>query len=303
MIAKQEDRNSPETVRIDAMNTSFFIVAYDCKIKNWKQIIVDWIFYVEEEWSRFKQGNELSKVNQLEDGKEAPVSPPLFDLLIRAEEYRKKTNGFFSPYLLPQMEFHGYNRSFPFQTSEEMDVKIPPVYSIEKCPFSLNMHTQKVKRLTEGQLDLGGIAKGYVVQAAANWLKEQGRSPAGMVDGGGDISVWSKNDKEWRISIAHPIQTELDIGMFRIKNGAIATSNILYRSWYQGQQEKHHLLNGKTGEPVKTNIIQATAITESCVDAEVMAKLCFMAGGQELDKLLNTIHPNYSYILVTKEEK
>lgn len=302
VTAKLEDHNGLETVTVDAMSTSFFIAVNNCMTANWKEIIVDWIKYVEREWSRFNSGNELSRLNQLKAGEEAAVSPPLFDLLLIAEAYRNKTNGYFSPYLLPQMEFHGYTRSFPFLTSTHVTEQIPAVHPLGTSPLSLTKHTSVVKHLSDCQLDLGGIAKGYAVQAAANWLKINGAA-AGVVDGGGDMAVWSTGEKEWKISIAHPYQTELDIAQFRIKNGAIATSNIIYRKWHQGEKEKHHLLNGVTGQPVENGIIQATAISETCPDAEVIAKLAFMASGRELEQMAKKIHPNYSLVTVTKDGK
>ena len=45
-------------------------------------------------------------------------SPVLYDLLKRADDYYLKTDGRFSPYLLTQLEAHGYDQSFPFETSQ-----------------------------------------------------------------------------------------------------------------------------------------------------------------------------------------
>lgn len=297
----EEHNDNIESLSFEAMNTSFYIEVYDCRMKHWQDVICGWIRYVEREWSRFQPGNELWHLNHIELSERAPVSPPLSDILTKAEAYRIRTKGLFSPYLLPQMEFHGYSHSFPFLSAESRNNEIPSIYTNENGPFTVDPDSEVITRTANGQLDLGGIAKGYAVQAAAHWLKVSGGASAGIVDGGGDMAVWSLNDKEWKISIAHPYQTDLDIAQFRIKNGGIATSNIIYRSWTQGIEKKHHLLNGRTGLPVETDIIQATVITENCLDAEVMAKMCFMESGPDLEKLLKTIHPHFSLFLVTDE--
>lgn len=303
VTGKHGEHNEQEPLIFEAMNTSFYITVQECRVPNWQDFILGWIKYVEHEWSRFQSDNALAQINNLEIGEIAEVSPPLFDLLSRAEEYRQKSNGFFSPYLLPLMEYHGYSHSFPFQSCETKTQKMPAVFSDAASPFHFDEKTGMIERLAEGQLDLGGIAKGYAVEAAANWLKSNGKAAAGIVDGGGDMTVWSNNQKEWKISVAHPYRTDLDIAQFRIKNGAIATSNVVYRSWLQGNEQKHHLLNGRTGLPVNSDLIQATVITENCVDAEVMAKLCFMVNEEELDPLLNSINPSYTLLLVTKDGK
>ena len=66
-------------------------------------------------------------------------------------------------------------------------------------PFLFDPKQITVIRTSEGKVDLGGIGKGYTVQAAARWLKNIGGASAGMVDGGGDMTVWSDGLKEWKI--------------------------------------------------------------------------------------------------------
>ena len=82
-------------------------------------------------------------------------------------------------------------------------------------------------------MDLGGIAKGYAVKAIAKWLKKYNHSKFGIVDGGGDIAVWSNGEKTWKIGVMDPFNKEKEIGSVEIQNGGIATSNIVYRSWWQ----------------------------------------------------------------------
>lgn len=301
VTAKHEDLDEWNTLTFEAMNTTFYIEVSNCRLSNWREGIYAWVHYVEQEWSRFLPNNELDKVNQLEMTENMVLTPPLFDVLQSAEGYRRRTNGLFSPYLLPQMQYHGYDQSFPFSSSTTISQIMPAVFENEGNPFLFDIGTGTVTRIADGKIDLGGIGKGYAVQAAAHWLKKIGKAEAGIVDGGGDMTVWSNGQKEWKIGIAHPYQPDVEIAQFPITNGSIATSNIVYRSWNCGNQQKHHLLNGKTGFPVESNIVQATVITETCLDAEVMAKLCFMAEEERVTDLLNSIKPNSSFFLVTEK--
>lgn len=299
MTAKQEDLNLEEILEVEAMNTSFYIKVMDCKNKDWKNIISGWFKYVEMEWSRFLQDNELYRLNQLNVGEHMILSPPLFDILQKAEEYRRKTKGLFSPYLLPQMQYHGYDQSFPFTSVLPKSSKLPGIYTQTESPFEFDHHFKRIIRLNPVTIDLGGIAKGYAVQSAAQWLKECGQARAGMVDGGGDMSVWSDGEKEWKIGVSHPFETNKEIAQFRMKNASAATSNLIYRSWQQAKVRKHHILNGKTGLPAESPIIQATVVCENLLDAEVTAKLCFMEDTTEIKKSINI----YSFLLVDKTGK
>lgn len=298
MTVKQKDLDAYETLTIEAMNTTFYFAVSGCQMVNWKEIMLGWVHFVEKEWSRFKPNNELRHLNDLSIGERMVLSPPLFDCLQKAEEYRIKTGNLFSPYLLEQMHNHGYTHSFPFLTSE------PTHQDMHNCsilaPFEFDFSTNTITRIANGQVDLGGIGKGYAVESAARWLKQVGEATSGMVDGGGDMTVWSNSEKVWKIGIAHPLKTDTEIAQIQLKNGSIATSNLIYRSWNQGSIRKHHLLNGRTGLPIESNIIQATVVTNNCLDAEVSAKLCFFE--DELP-LLRGINSTLSYFLVTKDEK
>jgi thiamine biosynthesis lipoprotein len=301
VIAKHEDLNCENVLQFEAMNTTFYFRVTNCLHKDWKNVISGWIQYVEKEWSRFRLDNELFRLNELSIGEQMVVSPPLFDILQKAEEFRIKTNGLFSPYLLPQMRFHGYEKAFPFSSVLSHEYELPSIYNQTDGPFEFDPDTNTVKRISFGKLDLGGIAKGYAVQSAGQWLKEIGQAPAGIVDGGGDITVWSDGEKEWTIGVAHPFDKNKEVSQFRVKNASIATSNIIYRRWQQGNQQKHHLLNGKTGLPVESSIIQATVVSENLLDAEVAAKLCFMEN--HLNEDFKKMAMIYLTILVDKNGK
>lgn len=290
-------------MEFSAMNSTFYISVTDCKIPNWKVMIHQWIDYVEREWSRFQIDNELARINQLETGELLSLSPPLFDVLLRADNYRKKTGGLFSPYLLRQMQYHGYDQSFPFCSSAVKETEMPLVSSMTTLPFEFHQNTFSIKRIAEGDVDLGGIGKGYAVESAAEWLKNIGGASAGIVDGGGDLTVWSNGDKIWTIGVADPFHEDREIAKFDIKNGSVATSNIIFRKWKHGNTQKHHILNGRTGEPVESSLIQATVLTQNCLDAEVCAKLCFMKNKNERTELLKKISSTYSYLLVANNGK
>jgi thiamine biosynthesis lipoprotein len=303
MTGRREGPDGYETLCMKAMNTSFYFAVKGCRRRNWKKIITGWVRYVEREWSRFGMGNELNRLNQLKIGEKIKLSPPLLAVLQQAEDYRKKTNGLFSPYLLPQMIYHGYDESFPFSARDKTAAVKPHLYQEDENPFEIDLSTSSVIRKLDGQVDLGGIGKGYTVQAAARWLQQEGHCPSGIADGGGDMTVWSTDEKRWNIGIADPFDHQKEIARFNLKNGSIATSNLIFRSWKQGGVIKHHLLNGQTGMPVESNIVQATVISSSCLEAEVAAKLMFMEKGTNINKLLCNTSPHIRYLLVTKEGK
>jgi thiamine biosynthesis lipoprotein len=286
---------SPYTAEL--MNTHFYIEVSDQTVPDWKKHIGDWLRYVDSEWSRFQKNNELDQINKAPKGTELVLSPPLFDCIWLADQYRIKTRDRFSPYLKKALEQQGYNRSFPFSSSE--GIPSFEAFQIEEQPFLFKENFTVIKN-TERQIDLGGIGKGYAVQGAAKWLKDHG-AVYGLVDGGGDMTVWSDGEKEWRISVSDAWDNNRQVGVFTFKNASIATSNRVYRSWSQGAEQKHHLLDGRTGEVLHSDIVQATVIAGTCVEAEVAAKMCFLLKSEERELWFKSFMPNVHFLLVKSD--
>ncbi|KMY56254.1 hypothetical protein AC623_16255 [Bacillus sp. FJAT-27231] len=281
---------------MEVMDSSFFISVSNSTISDWKSLVVSLLRYFQRAFSRFLTHNELWLFNQLEKDSTVVVSPILYDLLKKAEDYRMKTEGRFSPYMLSHLEAHGYKQSFPFLVEEnEKEAKMDG--ELESQPLIFHKDRAITKK-TAQKVDLGGIAKGYAVEAIAKWLQTHAGSCCGIVDGGGDIKVWSNGEKTWRIGVMAPFQEDKEIGFFEIQNGGIATSNLVYRSWWQGATKKHHLLDGRTGMPVDSPIIQATVLTEYCLDAEIGAKLCFMDNLEQAKVQLKKLHDRFKFVLV-----
>jgi thiamine biosynthesis lipoprotein len=301
VIVNQADLKSGNELAFQAMNTNFFVSISNSLMMNWKEHMINWFEYVEKEWSRFQGDNELSLLNDTKIGETLILSPPLFDILVKSDDYHQKTRGLFSPYLMEQIQLHGYDRSFPFEEAEIKERTSFQSNAKQPTPFTFNKAELSVTRVANGKVDLGGIGKGYAVESAANWLQRIADATSGIVDGGGDISVWSNGEKDWKIGIADPYDQNKEIKQITLKNGSVATSNIVYRSWKQGNEMKHHILNGRTGLPVDTGIVQATVVTSNCLDAEVCAKLCFMENGPALEKLLSDINSNYKAVLIQRD--
>lgn len=298
MIEIQEDLKSETELAFKAMNTDFYISISNSEVDDWKEQLIDWFSYVDREWSRFNPDNELARLNGLTVGQTLTLTQPLFDVLQKAEEYRLKTGGRFSPYLLKQLQYHGYLQNFPFHNPEPNLQTIGVL--VQDSPFLYDESQYTATRKSEGHVEFGGLGKGYAVEAAMIWLKKEAKAKSGIVDGGGDMSLWSDGEKEWKIGIADPFDQNRKLRQISLKNGSIATSNIIYRSWQQGEVMKHHILNGITGIPVETDIIQATVITTNCLDAEVLAKLCFMEDSKDLDQSFTEGFPHFEYVLVDR---
>lgn len=282
-------------LNMKAMNTRFYVDLFSKEPIEWQDPLTTWIRYVEKEWSRFLPNNELGMINDAKQGDVLAVSEPLFDVLFLADYYYHKTEGLFSPYLLHALVSQGYNRSFPFKESEEQEEMVPIV---AENPLIFHKEKGVFIKNTQEKIELGGIAKGYAVDSAAVWLRNEIGAEWGIVDGGGDMSLWSNGQKEWRIGIMDPFHEEQELTTIRIHNGAIATSNKVYRSWLQNGEKKHHLLNGRSGKPAHTEVVQATAIAKTCTEADIAAKMACIIADPIREQWLSEKFPDVSFFFV-----
>ncbi len=130
-------------------------------------------------------------------------------------------------------------------------------------------------------LDLGGIAKGAVVDGMAEYLVQRGYSDF-LIEAGGDITVSGlKGKKQWVIAIKHPGSSGDFSGVISIgergKRVSIVTSGDYERFFeYQGQRY-HHIIDPHTGFPAE-GLASVTVITSSCTVADALATAAFVLG-------------------------
>jgi thiamine biosynthesis lipoprotein len=102
---------------------------------------------------------------------------------------------------------------------------------------------------------------------------------------------------DWDVFMEDPRDPTQMLTELHIPTGAVATSSIMKRTWMQGLQTRHHLIDPRTSEPAQTDWLSATVIAPEIITAEVYAKTILIGGPAELPGLLKN-RPNISYIVV-----
>ena len=227
--------------------------------------------------SRFLAESELSRLNQ-QAGKPVAVSELLYRVLATALTAAQATQGVYDPAMLDQLVQLGYDRTF----DELPDVQFSPIIPGEPGGRWRGIRVDPLRRqvsLPVGiKLDFGGIAKGMAVDAALEELRQSGISPA-MVNAGGDLAVLGLPPKleDWPVAVPGRER----YWTIALHHGAVATSGIARRHWWQGQTLRHHLLDPRTGLPAESDLWSVTVVTDRCEQAEVAAKVAFILGSRK----------------------
>ena len=138
------------------------------------------------------------------------------------------------------------------------------------------------------QLDLGGVAKGYVARRAAQYFDYMGI--AGTIDLGGDtVTVGEKPDGTlWNIGILSPFTGDT-FAILHVEPTSIVTSGTYQRFFEYNGEFFHHIIDPQTGSPAEGSLISVTAITDDTTIAEAFSTAVFMMEPQDALDLAESI--------------
>ncbi len=143
--------------------------------------------------------------------------------------------------------------------------------------------------LPEGmKLNLGSLAKGYIVDKAVEYIQSQGEY-TGYINAGGDIRYFGLNSPV-TIGIQHPRDKDEIIEKLHMKNEAIVTSGDYERFFMKDNIRYHHILNPETGYPAE-NTISVTVIAPNAMQADALSTAFFVMSPQDAVDLSNKM-PN-----------
>ncbi len=251
-----------------------------------------WFAVWERTFSRFDKQSELSRLNR-NAGRTVRVSPELWEVIAESVRAAQRSAGLVTPTLLAELEQAGYAESFSRSVapeseqseatdaaaSSEQHVNVLPAYGNWKS-ITLYARTRSIRVPHGMRLDLGGVAKGWAAEQAADHLSRHG--PA-LVDAGGDIAVSGPraDGSPWPIGIANPFDPDAQLDMILIGHGGVATSGRDYRRWRKHGDWQHHIIDPHTGRPATTDLVSVTVIAPSVREAEVAAKAAFILGSRD----------------------
>jgi thiamine biosynthesis lipoprotein len=236
--------------------------------------VPDWFETWEQHLSRFRPDSELSQVN-LGSGEQL-ISTVLARVIRAGLLAERQSNGLVSPLMLNALEAAGYDRNFadlPVEISAPVD---PPIWNTNwNLQLDFDNHTLILP--PGARLDLGGIAKGWAADRAAQRL---GKLAPALVDAGGDIaaSAPQADGSPWPVGVADPLDPEAQLDLVMLWRGGVATSGRDYRRWRKDGRWQHHIIDPRTGLPAQTDVLSATVVAPSARMAETAAKTALILG-------------------------
>ena len=237
-------------------------------------------------WSVFKPGSLVNRINERAGLAPVPVDEMTFRLLDRALEAARLSGGAFDPTVGAQTAAWRRQRDAgaAFQESEagwsmlELDAKQQTVFL----------------RQTGIRLDLGGIAKGFLLDEATALLRQAGIKNA-ILNFGGSVSVLGGPAS---VGIRDPFSPLNEGGgqsaaRLWCRNELVITSGV----YEQNPACGHHILDPRTGRSADSGLISVTLCGTDGALLDALATACIVLGPEESAKLCQIKHIEAVFVL------
>jgi len=221
------------------------------------------------------ESSDVTRINRSAWNDGAKVSPETIEVLKRAQEVSKLSEGGFDITVGPLVQLwrKARERGMPPEMQEVKE-------TLNLVNFR-NLKTHyggKVLLRKKGMaIDLGGIAKGYAVDRAFEILKGLGYRNL-VVNAGGDLRVGgSKPGGPWSIGIQHPRDPQKIMARISLSDTAVATSGDYEKFFIHQGKRYHHILNPRSGFPAE-GCQSVTVLHKEAITADALATAILVLG-------------------------
>lgn len=177
------------------------------------------------------------------------VAPELMEVLRMAQDVARRTDGAFDATVGSLGTWH-FDGPRPHGPAEPQIRRRLPNVGWRHLVLDEKRRTAYLTRRGM-RVDLGGIAKLYILQAGLEALKAQGVHSA-LINGGGDVVAMSqRGDTPWRVGIRDPRAPQSLLATLPVRQGFVASSGDYERFFLQHGRRWHHVLDPRTGRPTE----------------------------------------------------
>jgi len=227
---------------------------------------------IEDKFSRYLDGNIIQQINTA-SGRPTEVDEETANLLDFAATLHELSNGSFdvsSGVLREVWRFDGGDQ-------------IPDAAAVGAVMDRVGWDKVSWQRpqLTLGagmEIDLGGIGKEYAVDRCVGIIRDA-ESGAGLVNFGGDLAVTGppQHRAAWKVGVEAEMPDAAD-RLIDLRTGALATSGDARRFLLRDGVRYGHILDPRTGWPVRNAPGSVTVAADSCTQAGMLSTLAMLQG-------------------------
>ena len=240
--------------------------------------------------SRFRSDSELSRLNAMTGpGPRTAIVGPLFAQAVRlAIHAADASDGAVDPTLGAELVALGYDRDWhelcavPAATplSEGGEIVVYRSRRPRWQEIEIAGDPARITLPAGVHLDLGATAKALASDRAARAAHEAAGVGV-LVSLGGDIATHGTPPAGgWTIHVTddHRAGPDAPGQTIAIQSGGVATSSIVTRRWRHGGRAMHHVLDPRSGEPVRGPWRTVSVAAATCAEANIATTAALVLG-------------------------
>lgn len=234
------------------------------------------VIRLERRYTRYRDDSVTARINASAGGEAVAVDEETARLLDYAQTAFEQSGGLFD------ITSGVYRRVWDFRST-----RLPDQPAIDALrPFvgwdRVEWSAPNIRLPRQGmEIDFGGYVKEYAADAVAGVCREAGVEH-GLVDLGGDIRVIGPHPdgSAWRVGIRNPRSPEEPIAGLGMVSGGMASSGDYERYMEVDGRRYCHILNPKTGWPVR-GLASVTVAAPLCILAGTASTIAMLKGQED----------------------
>jgi thiamine biosynthesis lipoprotein len=243
---------------------------------------------IEEKFSRYRTDNIIYRINHAtEDAIE--VDSETATLLDYAQQCYALSEGMFDITSGVLREAWHFDGSDKVPEAEAVNVLLPHIGwdKVDWQPPQISLRPGM-------EIDLGGIGKEYAVDRTARLL-QQHTAASLLINYGGDLVVTGarRDGSGWLVGVEDPqhavtmsASTKATQTQYELLRGGIATSGDARRYLLKDGIRYSHILDPRSGWPVKDAPHSVTVVAGTCTEAGILSTLAMLHGAAAEEFLL-----------------
>lgn len=247
--------------------------------------------------------SEVSRINAAAGKHAVQVSVEVYDAIAQAQHYSQRSQGVFdiSFHALCGLWSFDENPSQVLPDPEQVRQRLPLVNfrKIELVPGPRTVYLQQ----SGMAIHLGGIGKGYAVDAAVALLRSAGVL-SGLVQAGGDLRLFGPaGSPPLHVGVRDPRSPDPSdfFAVCEVANHAFSTAGDYERAFLKDGRRYHHILDPRTGWPAR-GARSVTVYADDATTADGLDDIVLVLGPERGLALLETF-PGTAALVVDENNR
>ena len=290
LISCNVDSSNYKRIQGDAFGTTYqVIVQSESNSSKIKQSIDSIFEVVNNSMSTYRSNSIISKVNESQNP--VKVDSHFIEVFKKSKDIWKLSNGYFDPTAGSIVNLYGMGPNNKIQSINEYKIDSVMQYvGLDKV--YLNQQNFIVKTDENVYIDFNAIAKGYSVDLIKDLLINI-NSNNFLIEVGGELITMGVNEKnkKWKVAIQNPVDLNSYYSEITLDGMSLATSGN-YRKFRIDSEtgvRYAHIVNPINGQSMSNNILSASVIANSCIEADAWATSLMLMDPMEAVEIINNI--------------